>query len=87
MMSRITIDLKKRARKDEDDDLAGHPYCYQMSPLRFRDVVTGRRSMTTNVRPHLPPGIRNPGGVDSAILFAPGVTANSETRADEASEW
>lgn len=57
-MSRITIDLRKRARErvhsgydvsrntEAGDD--GGLYCYQLSHLRFRDVLTGVRSMPAN---------------------------------------
>lgn len=56
MMSRITIDLKKRAKDHIHYDLSRHPtvvdedgpYCYQMSHIRFRDIITGGR-----VRPRI----------------------------------
>lgn len=49
MMSRVTIDLKKHARDHVHYDLSRHvvvadeegPYCYQMSHIRFRDMITG----------------------------------------------
>lgn len=51
MMSRVTIDLKKHAKDhihasrhivmgDEEG-----PYCYQLSHIRFRDIITGGKGM------------------------------------------
>ena len=56
-MSRITIDLKKRAKEHIHYDLSRRPvaededgpYCYQMSHMRFRDIVTGGRSTPRTV--------------------------------------
>ena len=58
MMSRITIDLKKRAKGHIHYDLSRHPvvvdedgpYCYQLSHIRFRDMITGRKSVPKNTR-------------------------------------
>ena len=57
-MSRITIDLKKRGedrthydlskqRAAENEDI---PYCYQLSDIRFRDIITRGKSMPKTVR-------------------------------------
>lgn len=51
MMSRVTIDLKKHAKDHIHYDISRHvapadgegPYCYQMSRIRFRDIITGGR--------------------------------------------
>ena len=49
-MSRVTIDLKKHATGRVHYVLSGGPvvvrdeegpYCYQMTPIRFRDIITG----------------------------------------------
>lgn len=58
MMSRITIDLKKRAEDNIHYDLSRHPavadedgpYCYQLSHIRFRDMITGGKRMPKNIR-------------------------------------
>ena len=58
MMSRITIDLKKRAQEHIRYDLSRHVvvgdedglYCYQLSHIRFRDIITGGKSMFKNTR-------------------------------------
>jgi len=58
MMSRITIDLKKRAEDHIHYDLSGRPvvvdedgpYCYQLSRIRFRDMITGGKRMPKNIR-------------------------------------
>ena len=54
-MSRITIDLRKRAKERIRYDLSRYvvedeygPYCYQLSQFHFRDVITGGRSMPRN---------------------------------------
>ncbi|KAF9651652.1 hypothetical protein BDM02DRAFT_3184398 [Thelephora ganbajun] len=61
MMSRITIDLKKRAQEHIYYNLPRHavvgnedgPYCYQLSHIRFRDIITGWKSTPRNIRmPH-----------------------------------
>lgn len=53
-MSRITIDLKKRAKDHVHYNPSRHrpavvdenaPYCYQMSHIRFRDIITGGKTM------------------------------------------
>ena len=57
-MSRITIDLKKRGEDRTHYDLSKQraaesgdiPYCYQLSDLRFRDIITGGKSMPKTVR-------------------------------------
>jgi len=54
MMSRVTIDLKKHARDHVHYDLSRHvvvsdeegPYCYQLSHIRFRDIITGGNSLS-----------------------------------------
>jgi len=52
MMSRITIDLRKRGKEDIHYNLSGRPmgdgegpYCYQLSRVRFRDIITGGKSI------------------------------------------
>jgi len=58
MMSRITIDLKKRAEDHTHYDLSKQraaanediPYCYQLSDIRFRDIITRGKSMPRTVR-------------------------------------
>ena len=54
-MSRITIDLRKRAKERIRYDLSRYvvedeygPHCYQLSQLHFRDIITGGRSMPRN---------------------------------------
>lgn len=63
MMSRVTIDLKKHAREHVHYDLSRHvvvgdeegPYCYQLSHIRFRDIITGGRGIPRyNRTPHQP---------------------------------
>jgi len=57
MMSRITLDLKKRGKEHIHYNLSRNPmvgdgegpYCYQMSPLRFRDIITGGKSMPRSI--------------------------------------
>lgn len=52
MMSRVTIDLKKHAKDHVHYDLSRHlmvkdeegPYCYQLSHVRFRDIITGGKT-------------------------------------------
>jgi len=55
MMSRITLDLRKRAKERIRYDLSRYvvedeygPYCYQLSQLHFRDIITGGKSMPRN---------------------------------------
>jgi len=58
MMSRITLDLRKRAKEPIHYDLSRQtagggesgPYCYQLSHVRFRDIITGGRSVPTDIR-------------------------------------
>ena len=49
-MSRVTIDLKKHGKDHIHYDVSRQaavsgdedgPYCYQMSRIRFRDIITG----------------------------------------------
>lgn len=57
-MSRITIDLKKRAEDRTYYDISKQravanediPYCYQLSDIRFRDIITRGKSMPKTVR-------------------------------------
>jgi len=89
MMSRITLDLKKHAWKDSQHETSEIPHCYQMSRIRFRDVITGRKSMGTKgviSRDHLwKGGPSSSAGVASALVFAQGV-APVETRVEEGFE-
>jgi len=90
MMSRVTIDLKKHGKDhvhyagskhvvttDEDG-----PYCYQLSHIRFRDVITGGRGMPRPPRtPHGSVDKRNLGNPDlepgvGPILVGRGDTVN-----------
>ena len=55
MMSRITIDLRKRAKERVRYDLSRYvvedeygPHCYQLSQFHFRDILTGGKSMPRN---------------------------------------
>lgn len=54
-MSRITIDLRKRAKERVRYDLSRYvvedeygPHCYQLSQFHFRDILTGGKSMPRN---------------------------------------
>ena len=77
-MSRVTIDLKKHARDHVHYDLSRHvvvgdeegPYCYQLSHIRFRDIITGGRGVPrSNNTPHqsaLKQKMHNSGTANSA---------------------
>jgi len=82
MMSRITIDLRKRAKERIRYDMSRHAddedglYCYQLSHLRFRDLITGGKSVPgATGMPHSY-GSANPGTVpDTSTTLTPrGVT-------------
>ena len=60
-MSRVTIDLKKHAKDHIHYDGSRNvvtgdeegPYCYQLSHIRFRDILTGGKGMPRPPRtPH-----------------------------------
>lgn len=82
MMSRVTIDLKKHAKEHVHYDLSRHvvvgdeegPYCYQLSHIRFRDIVTGGRTIASVNSGRTPPNpndsalkrdLSNPNGIAS----------------------
>lgn len=80
-MSRITIDLRKRAKERIHYDLSRHTadgedglYCYQMSHLRFRDIITGGKSMPRNVGMPRASSTGNPETVitDARVALVPG---------------
>ena len=69
MMSRVTIDLKKHAKDHIHYDASRHaaqggeegPYCYQLSHIRFRDIITGGSGVPRPPRtPHQSAERRNP---------------------------
>ena len=81
-MSRITIDLRKRAKERIRYDLSRYvvedeygPYCYQLSQLHFRDIITGGRSMPRNTG--IPASTGNPGTAGD-ISTVPVVSVVSE---------
>jgi hypothetical protein len=74
-MSRVTIDLKKRAKEHTVHynlsrpgvvETEESPYCYQLSHIRFRDIITGGKSVSkpgsTPYKPASKPSLGNPGG-------------------------
>ena len=85
-MSRVTIDLKKHAKDHIHYDMSRHvvvgdeegPYCYQLSHIRFRDVITGGKGMPRPPRtPHQSGERRNPDLVaEAGAVLARGTAAN-----------
>jgi hypothetical protein len=89
-MSRVTIDLKKHAKDHIHYDSSRHvvggdeegPYCYQLSHIRFRDIITGGNGMPRPPRtPHGSVERRNLGNPDlvadpGAVFVARGVAVN-----------
>lgn len=92
-MSRITIDLKKRAEDSTYYDLSKQravtnediPYCYQLSDIRFRDIITRGKSMPRTVRvPREFARKRNSGDFDAAANASTVIIIGRKATADEA---
>ena len=86
-MSRVTIDLKKHARDHVHYDLSRHvmvggdpeegPYCYQLSQVRFRDIITGGKGVRSTSRTPHDSALKRNLGNQGAIPVAPGAVGEA----------